>query len=101
MANNISSAALVDQLPLLSRGHRQPLTYIDLIFGGYILLLIALAIVAWVRGEGSGRSVVVFLVFMVANGVVSALSARAARPQRVELGRAAVGALVAPAALST
>jgi PAS domain S-box-containing protein len=83
---------------LLGLGHQWQITAVDVIFGAYMLIIIALAELAWLTGIGSPRSVAVFLVFMIINGAISEVSRRSARPVRVEIGRAIVGAIIAPAA---
>ncbi|HEU5101984.1 MAG TPA: PAS domain S-box protein, partial [Roseiflexaceae bacterium] len=47
---------------------------------------------------GSPRSVAVFLAFLIANALISEMSRRSAHPLRIEAGRAAAGAIIAPAA---
>lgn len=83
---------------LVAEEHYRPLAYVDAIFGSYIVILTLLAGLAWLRGEGSLRSVLVFLTFLAANGLISAFSRRAQKPLGLELVRALAGAMIAPAA---
>jgi PAS domain S-box-containing protein len=82
----------------VNQGHRKSLAYLDLIFGGYVAWVMLLAILAWLQGEGTFFTVVIFCLFLVANGLVSQTSRRVKRYLWVEVSRAIVGAIVAPAA---
>jgi len=82
---------------LLGVRHRRQITTIDLIFGTYTVVIAALAALAWLHGAGSPRSIVVFLAFLLANALISEISRRSAHPLRIEIGRAVVGAIIAPA----
>jgi len=83
---------------LVSEGSYKPLTYIDAIFGGYCVALTLVALVAWLQNMGNVWSGVILAAFAAVNAVISLLSLRSAKPLRVEVSRAIVGAVIAPAA---
>ncbi len=83
---------------LVSEGRHKPLMYIDVIFGGYCVALVLVALVAWLQNMGNVWSGVILAAFAAVNAAISLLSLRSAKPLRVEVGRAIVGAVIAPAA---
>ncbi|MCI0731165.1 MAG: PAS domain S-box protein, partial [Chloroflexi bacterium] len=83
---------------VLGVGHGKFVSLVDIVFGLYCLVLVAAALLAWSRGQASWTGAAAFFFYLLTNIVLSELSRRSTRPQRVELVRVAAGALVAPLA---
>jgi serine phosphatase RsbU (regulator of sigma subunit) len=74
--------------------HKKTLRFIDLIFGGYCSIMIAVSAVSWAQGESSFRPMLAIGVFVVFNISFSELSKRQASPRKLELVRSAIGPFV-------
>jgi PAS domain S-box-containing protein len=93
---SMSSGASAGPLP--RDGYDRVLRQIDLIFTGYMALLGAMALAAWVGGKAGPSAFLVFAGFYFANAAFSLYSRRSAHRVRIARLRMLAGALIAPAA---
>src|SRR5688500_16255257 len=76
--------------------HKKIITYADAIFGGYCLLMAAVALWAWWQGQTGLRSFFAFILFIAINAAISQLAARMTKPHWAEVGRLLAGTIAAP-----
>jgi serine phosphatase RsbU (regulator of sigma subunit) len=74
--------------------HKRTIIFIDLIFGGYSLIMFAVSLMAWLSGDTSLNPSIVIAAFLIFNAIFSELSKRSASPRKLELVRSALGPIV-------
>lgn len=84
--------------PRLIDGHRETLIYTDLFFGGFLMYIVLVGLIAWFRGEVSGVGVLSLVFFVASNVVFTQVSIRMKNPLLVELLRPILGGIICPMA---
>lgn len=82
----------------LAGGYGRALVAADVFFGGFVILNVVLAVVAWLRGDAPVKDVIAIAAFLVANVALSEASRRSRRAYVVEAIRLVVGGVVATVA---
>lgn len=98
MNNTLPFEQTASQKTLIGEWDYKQLNTLDVIFGSYCVVMVLATAWAWWVNMSSLLSLGIFLAFLAANIIVSQVSVRSKRPFTIEIGRAVVGALIAPAA---
>ena len=80
----------------LAGGYTRALWAADVFFGGFVILMVLIAGVGWLRGDAPPRDLVAMVVFLIVNIAVGEVSRRINRPMLAELIRHVVGGIVLP-----
>lgn len=81
----------------LAGGYRHALTAADVFFGAFVILMVAIAAISWLRGDAPLTDLLMMVAFLFVNIVLSEISRRSGRPDRIEHVRMVVGGIVTTA----
>jgi class 3 adenylate cyclase len=98
LALRVEPAARLPTSTLREEGPRRVLFAMDTILVSFCVLSTIVAAVSWARGDADGRPAIAIGALLVVNLTASRHPARWREPLKVEITRAAFGAVLAPAA---